>query len=151
MNVSCEYDIVYICRSTLAVVVANCVFFWNAYFAFVGHPPYSLVLYWSRSTRRSIHIMNEPKYKIEPGTNDRNFICCYCCLHVKPLFLPNDNSSTPSQCPSWFILERYKFCGHRQCDREKPNAKDSRYNVPVGKPRASVPGTREQEKTPPEK
>ena len=37
-------------------------------------------------------------------------------------------TSAVPQCPSWFfILERYKLCGHRQWDREKPNvAKESR-------------------------
>ena len=37
-------------------------------------------------------------------------------------------TSAVPHCPSWFfILERYKLCGHRQWDREKPNvAKESR-------------------------
>ena len=45
------------CRSELYLY-----FSWNAYFAFVGDPSYSLVLDWrrGRSTRRSFH-MNEPK------------------------------------------------------------------------------------------
>ena len=53
-----------------------------------------------------------------------NLYSCGCCLHIKPLFLSNISST---QYPSWFfILERYKVCGHREWDREKPNAKESR-------------------------
>ena len=49
------------CSSTCSSKLYLC-FSWNACFAFVGDPSYSLVLDWrrSKSTRRSIH-MNEPK------------------------------------------------------------------------------------------
>ena len=40
--------------------------------------------------------------------------------------LPTQRHQQYPQCPSWFILERYQFCCHRQWDKEKPNAKGSR-------------------------
>ena len=47
---------------------------------------------------------------------------CCCCLHIKPFVLSTQRHQQYPQCPSWFfILERYKFCDHRQWDREKPN------------------------------
>ena len=53
--------LVYSCSSTCSSKL-YLYFSWEAYFAFVGDPSYSLVLDWrrSRSTHRSIH-MNEPK------------------------------------------------------------------------------------------
>ena len=51
----------YRCSSTCSSKL-QLYFSWNAHFAFVGDPSYSLVIDWrrSRSTRRSIH-MNEPR------------------------------------------------------------------------------------------
>ena len=49
-------------------------------------------------------------------------MCFVCCLHYKTFCLPNDIiiSSTPCLCPSrFFILEKYKWCGHRDCETEK--------------------------------
>ena len=51
-------------------------------------------------------------------------------------------------CPCWFIPERFKFCGHRLCCREKPKqphqSRQSKWN-------ASVPVTRTQQNKPDQK
>ena len=61
----------------------------------------------------------------------------------KPFFLPNDIRHT--QCPSCFILERCKFCGRRQWDREK--SKNQRGEIiKEGKSSANLPPVREHNK-----
>ena len=61
-------------------------------------------------------------------------------------------SSTTSQCPSgFFILPRdTKFCGRSQTVRHRKNNSRQIIQV-VGKSGVSVPGTRAQQKPPPEK
>ena len=44
-------------------------------------------------------------------------VWCVCVLHIKPFFLLVDIQHT--QCPRcFFILERYKFCGHKTTIQE---------------------------------
>ena len=66
--------------------------------------------------------------------------CCRCCLHIKPFFLPNDISSTPSVRPDSFILERYRFCGYSETEKKH----QSHQRIKVGKPSANVLGARAQ-------
>ena len=56
-----------------------------------------------------------------------------CRLHIKPCFLPNDISSTPSVLPDsssqrhyQILIERCNFfCGHRQRDRKNPKSRNN--------------------------
>ena len=60
--------------------------------------------------------------------NERFNVKVFFNLHIKPFVLSTQWHQQYPQCLSWFfIVVRYKFCGHRQWDREKPNlAEESR-------------------------
>ena len=65
-----------------------------------------------------------------------------CCLHIKPSIHRHQQYT---QCPSWFILERYKLSyGHRLWEKTK-NYAGNREFIMAGKWNANVPGTRRQQ------
>ena len=77
------------------------------------------------------------------------FLCAGSKLTVSVLPSPQSVLSTQrhryTQCPCWFIPERFKFCGHRLWDREKPKQP---HQSRQSKRNASVPGTRTQQNKP---
>ena len=73
---------------------------------------------------------------------------CSCFLPMKPTFLPNDISGTPSvrPDPSPSILERYKWCGQKT-ETKKNKTKKNRELIKKGRQNknANVPVTRAQQ------
>ena len=73
------------------------------------------------------------------------FTCC--CFHIKPFFLPNIISSTPSVLPDSSILEKYQVQIQNLWSQTMKQRKTKRRKrINVGKSSASVPGTRAQQK-----
>ena len=77
---------------------------------------------------RPIHHLNV--FGLETYANSQFKLHTHSCtvvVHIKSLFLPNDISSTPSVLSWFFILERYKLCGHSEREKNLRSLKNQAF------------------------